>query len=411
MDSVTTPKSATFIRKPCPGFENGILVKFKDDDQPICLKDDTITLKKSLFGKPQLQKDNMYDTIPKLNASGANATMYYTFEKESDGTIKRYIYKKFLNLYSFNKEARILRLLKQDFQEGDNNDDECHIITYETIIRPDKIIKSPYCLTDLLDYLISETPPTLEQGIEIFKDMLQTLNKLHEKGYVHLDIKPDNIVVKCRGPDDITPYFIDFGYTQKLETLQKNAQICGTRGYIDPYFQQTGNISTKTDMWSMGIVLINICFKIPFNINIPITSEKKQDLINQEIESIISAANPPLSEKTKSYLQPCLIQMLQYDPNNRWSASQVLEVLTTEEIPPVDTDLAPTSPIEDGRGTLLTRFADLTGIRDLAEFCTNLVSGVGGGGGVLSERYPKAYRQYKKYRKYKQRYLRLQQQK
>lgn len=51
--------------------------------------------------------------------------MCYQFETETDGTKKSYVYKKFRYLHSFNKEKTILTSLKQDFQEGDDNDPEC----------------------------------------------------------------------------------------------------------------------------------------------------------------------------------------------------------------------------------------------------------------------------------------------
>ena len=408
MDSVTTPKNAAFIQKPCPGLQNGVEVKFVGDDLPICLNAEDLN---------QNCVSGECTVVPKLNASGSNATMYYQFETETDGTKKRYIYKKFRDLYSFNKEARILRLLKRDFQEGYNNDDECHIITYEKIIRPDKIIKFPYCRTDLDDYIFSELPPTLEQGIDIFKDLLQTLDKLHKKGYVHLDIKPENIVVKCDGPDDKTPYFIDFGYTRKIDPRGMDFPApCGTPLYVDPYFVENKEFSTKTDMWSMGIVLFILCLHHPpYEIERLSTTEiiSKSTTITDKINLYVP--NIP-NEEIRRHVTTCLEGLLQLKPDNRWTASQALEELKKiNPSEPVITQPSPTpstpQPPQPPSTPTESPKTWLNYLRSLTRICFRGDEKKKQEGGDVSASYPKAYHQYKKYRKYKQRYVQLLQQK
>ena len=89
MDSFTAPKRATFIQKPCTGLHNGVEVKFVGDDLPICLNAEGPN-QNCLLGECTV--------VPQLNASGSNATMYYQFETETDGTKKSYIYKKFRDI-------------------------------------------------------------------------------------------------------------------------------------------------------------------------------------------------------------------------------------------------------------------------------------------------------------------------
>ena len=78
---------------------------------------------------------------------------------------------------------------------------------------------------------------------------------MHNLGYAHLDIKPDNFIVN----DDKSISFIDFGFTNHLhQTIRK---IVGTKSYLAPEIQpKRGFEAEKADIYALGKT-INILMK------------------------------------------------------------------------------------------------------------------------------------------------------
>lgn len=87
----------------------------------------------------------------------------------------------------------------------------------------------------------------------IAKQLITALQYLTEKGFAHLDIKPDNIVV-CSQTNRLI--IIDFGHMTKLKKALY--QYHGTTGYFHPFIKQY-KVTEKYDIWSLGIVLYEIC--------------------------------------------------------------------------------------------------------------------------------------------------------
>jgi serine/threonine-protein kinase len=85
--------------------------------------------------------------------------------------------------------------------------------------------------------------------LDVFIQTSQALEALHASGYVHCDLKPNNILV---GPDGSVKV-IDFGQACKNCTVKERIQ--GTPDYIAPEQVKRGPVTTRTDVFNFGATM------------------------------------------------------------------------------------------------------------------------------------------------------------
>lgn len=97
-------------------------------------------------------------------------------------------------------------------------------------------------------------------------DVSSALAYLHEKGVIHQDIKPDNVLVDSAGSFKVT----DFGISTKMRsTLRRSVgdkKGAGTMAYMGPErFSRTPETIMASDVWSLGATVYElICGDVPF---------------------------------------------------------------------------------------------------------------------------------------------------
>jgi serine/threonine-protein kinase len=92
-----------------------------------------------------------------------------------------------------------------------------------------------------------------DKALEIARQLCAGLHAVHQAGILHRDFKPANVMIDGRGKARIT----DFGVAG-LESELKEGAIAGTPAYMSPE-QITGKeLTTKSDIYSLGLVLYEI---------------------------------------------------------------------------------------------------------------------------------------------------------
>ncbi|XP_055512757.1 serine/threonine-protein kinase 17A isoform X1 [Leucoraja erinacea] len=87
----------------------------------------------------------------------------------------------------------------------------------------------------------------------LMRQILEGVAFLHRNNVVHLDLKPQNILLTSETPlGDIK--IVDFGLSRRISNNEELREIMGTPEYVAPEILNYEPISTATDMWSIGVL-------------------------------------------------------------------------------------------------------------------------------------------------------------
>lgn len=106
-------------------------------------------------------------------------------------------------------------------------------------------------LMELVDgrNLVQERPPILLNLLEIFMDVCDGLGEMHKKGFVHADMKPNNVMITEEGVVKV----IDFGQSCRAGTVKNRIQ--GTPDFIAPEQVKRRALSARTDIFNFGATM------------------------------------------------------------------------------------------------------------------------------------------------------------
>ncbi|KAM3137246.1 hypothetical protein pb186bvf_010616 [Paramecium bursaria] len=163
---------------------------------------------------------------------------------------------------------------------------------------------------------------TIGEAIHIISQIITGYHTLYYNSIVHRDLKPKNILKSKNGVFKIT----DFGLSrviQKAPDQQMFLTSVGTPFYVSPQILDQQNYTSKTDVFSLGIILYQLLHQGKYPINPSTFAEflnRYKQLQQNRIQIRLSKADPKKNE-----LERLLNQMLIFEENDRISWPELFE--------------------------------------------------------------------------------------
>lgn len=180
-----------------------------------------------------------------------------------------------------------------------------------------------------------------EEIISFFKDITSGLNHLHANGYIHRDLKPSNCLLH-HDKFGLKILVSDFGEVQSANAARNSSGATGTISYCAPEVLRQeqpggpyGNFTTKSDIFSLGMIVYFMCFaRLPYR-NADGIDEDNEDL--DQLRAEISAwAGIDDEQRVRSDLPEKLYRslkrLLALNPDERPATEEILHVLKSPSV-------------------------------------------------------------------------------
>lgn len=169
--------------------------------------------------------------------------------------------------------------------------------------------------------LDSAMPPGVAATVKQFADVAAALAALHDLGYVHCDLKPNNILVNHNGLVKI----IDFGQTCPSGT--KKQRIQGTPDYIAPEQVKREPVSFRTDVFNFGATMYWALAgkKLPTLITL---SKGENSFLMDDMIPSPAQINPSVPENVSNLVMECVRTNPLKRPDSMMELSARLEAMS-----------------------------------------------------------------------------------
>jgi serine/threonine-protein kinase len=164
---------------------------------------------------------------------------------------------------------------------------------------------------NLKDLYARHDPVLLENVAQILIDMAAALEHVHESGYMHLDFKPENVLVT----NSASVRLVDFDLAQEIPETPKKAskKNPGTPSYMAPEQLVGDPISQRVDIFSFGVTAYELLTNQK-----PFPGDSVAEIVRKQVDR--SSFLPPreYNADIPAALEKVILKCLEQDPDRRY---------------------------------------------------------------------------------------------
>lgn len=254
--------------------------------------------------------------LTRLIRSGSTSEVWEAIEEHEQ---ERYALK--ILKASKSKDKAEIASLKHEFNVGQDLQNSPRIIK---ILDYRVANERPFLVLQLFSEL--NVKQALRRGPDSLAFMLKKIIEqagegiyyMHTRGWIHLDIKPDNFLVSRDGETKL----IDFTISEKKKTgvgkllSRKSSVAKGTRSYMAPEQIRRKVCDERTDIYSFGCVLFEMATGKP-----PFTGDTPNDLLNKHLNASIPSSiayNSNVSKEFANLIKRMMAKQPASRPQSMW---------------------------------------------------------------------------------------------
>ncbi len=168
-----------------------------------------------------------------------------------------------------------------------------------------------------LKELFAQQDPVLAENVaQILIDMASGLEHVHESGFMHLDFKPENVLVTRNGNVRLIDFDLAQPISEKPVKLSKNP---GTPGYMAPEQLKRGPVDARADIFAYGVS----AYELVTN-HKPFPGETPAEILASQMDNSTPVPVREHNPEIPPALEKVILKCLQRDPERRYPFMSVL---------------------------------------------------------------------------------------
>lgn len=205
----------------------------------------------------------------------------------------------------------------------------------------------------LKTYIEKKGQLTYKEAISIAIQVGRGIEAAHNKGIIHRDIKPQNIIISTEGKVKVT----DFGIARAASSNTISSDVMGSVHYSSPEQARNGFVDGKSDIYSLGIVMYEmVTGRVPFDGDTTV-AVAIQHLQEEMVRPSVYAPELPIS------MEKIILKCTQKNPDRRYESISALLADLRKALVSPNEDFVVMIPITSQDKTRVIREEDLSKIQ------------------------------------------------